>query len=276
MSLTGSCFSSESAPGALPSWDSRTRWNNLCHDLTVTAGSKRTCELTSSIVPRGTSFEKTSTRPVGHCPTAVYGDYRRVVVRANAARPLDLLGRAERSTPNAAWRRAEGAGLDRESADRAIINDTAARHYRTLSERSSTRFYGYSITSSARASSVGGTSMPSVFAVLRLIKSSYFTGACTGRSAGFGHDPERLGTAADYLERMHGARQQARRFSAAAARSGRALASSMNSISAASRRLRASPDAQRPRFNFPVVGKTISLTRFQFMQGVSFSGEGHA
>jgi hypothetical protein len=41
MSLTGSCFSSESAPGALPSWDSRTRWNNLSGDLAVnvTAGS---------------------------------------------------------------------------------------------------------------------------------------------------------------------------------------------------------------------------------------------
>src|SRR3981081_566658 len=35
MSLTGSCFSSESAPGALPSWDSRTRWNNLLGDLAV-------------------------------------------------------------------------------------------------------------------------------------------------------------------------------------------------------------------------------------------------
>ena len=34
----------------------------------------------------------------------------------------------------------------------------------------------YSITSSARASSVGGTSMPSVFAVLWLITSSYFVG----------------------------------------------------------------------------------------------------
>src|SRR6266403_6279840 len=57
MSLTGSCFSSESAPrpfqygirrrggtifrAALPSVDGRT---------------KQTCELTSSIVPRGTSF----------------------------------------------------------------------------------------------------------------------------------------------------------------------------------------------------------------------------
>src|SRR5262245_66207852 len=43
----------------------------------------------------------------------------------------------------------------------------------------------HSITSSARASSVGGTSRPSVFAVLRLITSSYLVGACTGRSAGF-------------------------------------------------------------------------------------------
>jgi len=43
----------------------------------------------------------------------------------------------------------------------------------------------HSITSSARASSVGGTSRPSVFAVLRLITNSYLVGACTGRSAGF-------------------------------------------------------------------------------------------
>ena len=35
MSLTGSCFSSESAPGALASWDSRTRWNNLWGGLAV-------------------------------------------------------------------------------------------------------------------------------------------------------------------------------------------------------------------------------------------------
>jgi hypothetical protein len=43
----------------------------------------------------------------------------------------------------------------------------------------------YSITSSARASSVSGTVRPSAFAVLRLIASSYLVGACTGRSAGF-------------------------------------------------------------------------------------------
>jgi hypothetical protein len=45
--------------------------------------------------------------------------------------------------------------------------------------------FTYSITSSARASSVGGTSRPSALAVLRLITSSNFVGACTGKSAGF-------------------------------------------------------------------------------------------
>ena len=44
---------------------------------------------------------------------------------------------------------------------------------------------GHSMTSSARASSVGGTSSPRAFAVFRLITSSYLVGACTGRSAGF-------------------------------------------------------------------------------------------
>src|SRR5215470_18092880 len=43
----------------------------------------------------------------------------------------------------------------------------------------------HSITSSARASTDAGTSSPSAFAVLRLITSSYLTGSCTGRPAGF-------------------------------------------------------------------------------------------
>ena len=42
----------------------------------------------------------------------------------------------------------------------------------------------HSITLSARASRVGGTVSPSAFAVLRLMVSSYFVGACTGRSCG--------------------------------------------------------------------------------------------
>jgi hypothetical protein len=43
----------------------------------------------------------------------------------------------------------------------------------------------HSITSSARASSVGGTSRPSARAVLRLMTSSYFVGCCTGKFAVF-------------------------------------------------------------------------------------------
>ena len=43
----------------------------------------------------------------------------------------------------------------------------------------------YSMTSSAVASSVGGTVRPSALAVLRLIASSNFVGCTTGKSAGF-------------------------------------------------------------------------------------------
>jgi hypothetical protein len=40
-----------------PSWDSKTRWNDLWGGLAAVIGrSKRTYELTSSCVPRGTSF----------------------------------------------------------------------------------------------------------------------------------------------------------------------------------------------------------------------------
>ena len=42
----------------------------------------------------------------------------------------------------------------------------------------------YSITSSARPSSMGGMARPSALAALRLMTSSNFTGAWTGRSAG--------------------------------------------------------------------------------------------
>ena len=62
---------------------------------------------------------------------------------ASAARSASLLGRIERSSPNAAQRRAEGAGLDGEGADRAIIIVAATcrpswnGHCRLLFRRSS-------------------------------------------------------------------------------------------------------------------------------------------
>src|SRR5262249_10887050 len=43
----------------------------------------------------------------------------------------------------------------------------------------------HSITSSARAISIGGTSRPSVLAVLRLITNSNLVGCTTGKSPGF-------------------------------------------------------------------------------------------
>src|SRR6516162_7883481 len=58
------------------------------------------------------------------------------------------------------------------------------RNRRTTEQRDE-RAPFHSITSSARASSVGGKSRPSALAVFKLTTSSYFVGACTGRSAGF-------------------------------------------------------------------------------------------
>jgi hypothetical protein len=60
-----------------------------------------------------------------------------------------------------------------------------AKSCREQVQQMTRRLCAYSIASSARASSVGGISMPSAFAVLRLITNSYLVGACTGRSAGF-------------------------------------------------------------------------------------------
>src|SRR6266536_2576978 len=52
-------------------------------------------------------------------------------------------------------------------------------------DRTSFAWRTHSITSSARASRVGGISRPSALAVLRLITSSYLVGCSTGSSAGF-------------------------------------------------------------------------------------------
>src|SRR5262249_39088617 len=56
---------------------------------------------------------------------------------------------------------------------------------RAAEQREERAALDHSITSSARASSVGGISRPGALAVLRLITKSYLVGACTGRLAGF-------------------------------------------------------------------------------------------
>jgi hypothetical protein len=70
----------------------------------------------------------------------------------------------------------------------------------------------HSITSSARASSVGGTSRPSALAVLRLMISSYFVGACTGRSPGF--SPRSMRSTYDAARRHMSTRSAPRRIAA--------------------------------------------------------------
>jgi hypothetical protein len=61
---------------------------------------------------------------------------------------------------------------------------TAKRRFVPFATERSAAKSRYSITSSARASSVGGMSMPRDFAVLRLMINSYFDACSTGRSAG--------------------------------------------------------------------------------------------
>jgi hypothetical protein len=65
------------------------------------------------------------------------------------------------------------------------VGNTMRHQSSTATTTCNSRRARYSITSSARASSVGGTVRPSAFAVLRLIASSYLVAFCTGKSAGF-------------------------------------------------------------------------------------------
>src|SRR5262245_9755239 len=67
---------------------------------------------------------------------------------------------------------------------RRLLRPRSERPNRRAAEQRDERAPPHSITSSAPASSVGGTSKPSVFAVLRLIIRSNFVGRCTGKSAG--------------------------------------------------------------------------------------------
>jgi hypothetical protein len=71
------------------------------------------------------SAEKTSTRPVGRCLTSAYLQYWRASLDLLCGM-VALIARPRRAVkPNAAQRRAEGAGLDGEGADRAIIRIAA-------------------------------------------------------------------------------------------------------------------------------------------------------
>src|SRR5262249_13350255 len=92
----------------------------------------------------------------------------------------DLVGpcaRAPAQICNPAWPVVECLGKRRE-------RPSNRRDGRRTAEQLDELAASHSITSSARASNVAGTSRPSAFAVLRLMISSNFVGRCTGRSAG--------------------------------------------------------------------------------------------
>src|SRR5262249_7534351 len=66
-----------------------------------------------------------------------------------------------------------------------LLRPRSARPRRRAAEQRDELAALHSITSSARARTVGGTVRPSALAVLRLRIVSYLVGACTGRSPGF-------------------------------------------------------------------------------------------
>src|SRR6266404_300740 len=79
-----------------------------------------------------------------------------------------------------------GVDVFRFTPESGLMSDIAPCPFRATSglmHRSKRQLY--SITSSARCSSDVGTSMPSAFAVFKLITSSNLVGCSTGRSAGF-------------------------------------------------------------------------------------------
>src|SRR4029077_14981124 len=83
-------------------------------------------------------------------------------------------------------------GLRHEHADtphpRALLRARAQRKYGggAAAQQRDELAALHSITSSARASSMGGTVRPSALAVLRLITSSILVGCYTGKSAALG------------------------------------------------------------------------------------------
>src|SRR5262245_5248362 len=69
--------------------------------------------------------------------------------------------------------------------ERLLLRARRDRPRRRTTEQRDESAALHSITSSARASNIGGTVRSSALAVLKLITSSYLVGTCTGRSAVF-------------------------------------------------------------------------------------------
>src|SRR5262249_20144343 len=120
-------------------------------------------------------------------------------VRHQKRYPSLILGRAELDRDVLALDEAcfRQALAERTRIDRPAGQEPHHRHHRLLrarrerprrrsaAEQRDERAPPHSITSSARASTLAGISMPSALAVLRLITSSNLVGCWTGRSPGF-------------------------------------------------------------------------------------------
>src|SRR6516164_5593582 len=82
--------------------------------------------------------------------------------------------------------RIRGSAIEKpDHRQRRLLRTQCERPYCYAAEKCDELPALHSTTSSARASRIGGTSMPSVLAVLRLMISSNFVGCSIGRSAGF-------------------------------------------------------------------------------------------
>jgi len=92
---------------------------------------------------------------------------------------------AQRVHLGALQRRGRGAKVADPRLLLRLLRPRRERPRRRAAEQRDELAPPHSITSSARASSMGGTSRPRALAVLRLITSSNFVGCCTGKSTGF-------------------------------------------------------------------------------------------
>src|SRR5262249_50681663 len=103
--------------------------------------------------------------------------------------PLDEVGISQATAESSGEMRGVVRATADEISDHWHSTCLRARYerprHRPSEQRDEVAARDHSITSSARASSAGGTSRPRAFAVLRLIRSSNLVGSSTGKSPAF-------------------------------------------------------------------------------------------
>jgi len=105
----------------------------------------------------------------------------RVEVEANKLHPVPVEGGRRSTRPCRCLSRSRSTREDALNRSMAV---TQSGRRRAADEHDERAAVSHSMTSSARASNVGGISRPSALAVLRLRTNSIFTACSTGRSVG--------------------------------------------------------------------------------------------